>query len=164
MAKHSREALGRRETPRDQRTVLVVAKAGSESSSHKEAPSAAGVSESGLAVAESARGEAFDDDFASESDEFAFAHDGELWPEIDVVPDDAAFARHYSDRDAPKRRKRRRFTLRGFARGLGKVLLFLFVSALAATIVGAIVYMVGTHTPIAEMPHELVVFFGHLFA
>lgn len=171
MAKHAREIAGRHEARREQPSVITVAKVGAKDAASEGKPARDAADADGLPLSDEELGEMFDevfdeDVFADDAadDGFAFAHDAELWPEMDVVPDDAAFARHYSDRDAPKRGARRRLTLKGFLKGAGKVLLFLLVSALAATVLGAVVYMLGTHTPIADMPGELVVFFRHLFA
>ena len=95
---------------------------------------------------------------------FAVEHEGDLWPDAEIIPEEKALARRFSEKDAPQRRRRFNPSGKGVLKGILKVMLFLLVAAVAATLVWSAVYMVGTHTPIADMPGELLGFFQRLFA
>ena len=94
--------------------------------------------------------------------------DHDLWPEPEVVHEEQALDRTFSGEVAPRKRKRRKPTWKGFLRGLGrallKILIWLAVLAVLGLIVGTAVYMVGTETPYDQVFDVLGVFFRNLFA
>ena len=174
MAKHTKQAVGRHAAHTAPAPVLTVAKA---EPAHVAQPEPAPEPdplqlELGLAV----------DDALDEAADFAMPaspesaapvappapaveQEANLWPDVEVIPEEAALARHYSDRLAPKRRRRRRRpTLKGFIKGIFGIILFLLISAIVATLVGAAVYMYGTQTPLEEMPAAVWAFYVHLFS
>ena len=100
----------------------------------------------------------------AEDPSFAVEHEGDLWPDAEIIPEEKALARRFSEKDAPEKRRRFNPSGKGFLLGMLKVVLFILVALVGATVVWSAVYMVGTHTPIADMPAELLGFFQRLFA
>ncbi len=72
------------------------------------------------------------------------------------------FRRTFQEKKVPQ--KSRKLTLKSFVLFILKAIIFLLVCALVATIVWSVIYMIGSQTPIADMPSALLNFFTRLFA
>ena len=136
-------------------------------SEHASEPAPEPATTSAKAVGDTALFDALDLDDFDEAAAFVQHEDHDLWPEPEVVHEEQALDRTFSGEVAPRRRKRRKPTWKGFLRGLGrallKILIWLAVLAVLALIVGTAVYMMGTETPYDQVFEVLGVFFSNLF-
>lgn len=89
--------------------------------------------------------------------------DEELWQEAEDLSGDRGLARYYSDKAEPKC-ERRQFSAKAAARAALKALAFALAGVVAAILVWSLIYMLGSHTPVADMPAALGRFFARLFA
>ncbi len=86
----------------------------------------------------------------------------DLWQDPETVSEEAMFRRTFQEKKVPQ--KRRKLTLKSFVLFILKAIIFLLVCALVATLVWSVIYMIGSQTPIADMPSALLNFFTRLFA